>query len=182
MSEEIVSAQEPDDEVMPVEDVPKVEEIIDAEVSDAEVKILGLSKELSAAKDQYLRTAAEYDNYRKRTAKEKSEAYTDAAANTVTEFLGVIDNFERALAVETADDAYKSGMQMIFNQYAEILKKLGVEEIPSAGEPFDPAVHHAVSQVEDEALGENVVATVFQKGYMLKGKVIRPAMVVVANP
>lgn len=187
MSEEIVAEEElPKSDKEMTDKIPpesaNEKEIIDAEVSETDLKIKGLSKELGEAKDQYLRTAAEYDNFRKRTAKEKIEVYGDATANAVTEFLGVIDNFERALAAPTSDDAYKSGMQMIFNQYSEILKKLGVAEIECVGKPFDPSVHHAVSQVEDENLGENTVSAVFQKGYTLNGKVVRPAMVVVANP
>lgn len=141
-----------------------------------------LVKELNDTKDMYLRTVAEYDNFRKRTAKEKQEVYSDATINAVSEFLSVIDNFERALAVETSDENFKKGVQMIFNQYLEILKKLGVSEIEAEGVEFDPLVHHAVQQIEDENLGENIVATVFQKGYKLGDKVIRPSMVVVANP
>lgn len=141
-----------------------------------------LKKELDGAKDMYLRTVAEYDNFRKRTAKEKIEIYSDATFNAVSEILSVVDNFERALAVETSDENFKKGVQMIFNQYVEILKKLGVSEIEAQGTEFNPMFHHAVQQIEDENLGENTVAQVFQKGYMLGEKVIRPAMVVVANP
>ena len=141
-----------------------------------------LRKELADTKDLYLRTVAEYDNFRKRTAKEKIEIYGDATLKAVSEILSVIDNFERALAVETSDENFKKGVAMIFNQYLEILKKLGVSEIKAEGEEFNPEFHHAVQQIEDENLGENVVATVFQKGYMLGDKIIRPSMVVVANP
>ena len=141
-----------------------------------------LRKELADTKDLYLRTVAEYDNFRKRTAKEKIEIYGDATLKAVSEILSVIDNFERALSVETSDENFKKGVAMIFNQYLEILKKLGVSEIKAEGEEFNPEFHHAVQQIEDENLGENVVATVFQKGYMLGDKVIRPSMVVVANP
>lgn len=141
-----------------------------------------LKKELAETKDMYLRTVAEYDNFRKRTAKEKLEVYSDATMNTVSEILSVIDNFERALAVETSDENFKKGVQMIFNQYVEILKKLGVSEIEAEGVEFNPLFHHAVQQIEDENLGENIIATVFQKGYKLGDKVIRPSMVVVANP
>ncbi len=141
-----------------------------------------LRKELADTKDLYLRTVAEYDNFRKRTAKEKIEIYGDATLKAVSEILSVIDNFERALAVETSDENFKKGVAMIFNQYLEILKKLGVSEIKAEGEEFNPEFHHAVQQIEDENLGENIIATVFQKGYMLGDKVIRPSMVVVANP
>lgn len=141
-----------------------------------------LRKELADTKDLYLRTIAEYDNFRKRTAKEKIEIYGDATLKAVSEILSVIDNFERALAVETSDENFKKGVAMIFNQYLEILKKLGVSEIKAEGEEFNPEFHHAVQQIEDENLGENIIATVFQKGYMLGDKIIRPSMVVVANP
>lgn len=141
-----------------------------------------LRKELDATKDMYLRTVAEYDNFRKRTAKEKLEIYGDATLSAVSQILSVIDNFERALAVETADENFKKGIQMIFTQYTEILKKLGVSEIDAVGAEFNPEFHHAVQQIDDDKLGENTVATVLQKGYMLGEKVVRPAMVVVANP
>ena len=141
-----------------------------------------LNNELSAEKDKYLRLCAEYDNYRKRTAKEKLEAYGNATINIATEFLSVIDNFERALGCECSDDSFKNGIQMIFNQYLEILKRLNISEIEAEGVPFDPNLHNAVNQIEDENFGENTVAQVFQKGYMLGDKVIRHAMVVVANP
>ncbi|MBQ8727513.1 MAG: nucleotide exchange factor GrpE [Oscillospiraceae bacterium] len=163
------------------------EEVSTAETEEAAVETEPseeekLRKELADTKDLYLRTVAEYDNFRKRTAKEKIEIYGDATLKAVSEILSVIDNFERALAVETSDENFKKGVSMIFNQYLEILKKLGVSEIKAEGEEFNPEFHHAVQQIEDENLGENVVATVFQKGYMLGDKVIRPSMVVVANP
>ncbi len=145
-------------------------------------KITELEKELSDSKDKYLRTVAEYDNYRKRTVKEKSEAYSDATAKAIIEILSVIDNFERALSVETTDESFKNGIQMIFNQYNDILKKLGVEEIECINTPFDPSMHNAINQTEDENFGENTVCQVFQKGYKLNDKVIRYAMVTVANP
>lgn len=139
-------------------------------------------EELAAANDRYLRMCAEYDNYRKRTAKEKADTYNSAVSSTVESFLTVIDNFERALAAPTADEAFKNGMVMIFNQYKGILEKLGVEELDVMGKPFDPNFANAVNQVEDENFGENTVCMVLQKGYRLGGKVIRHAMVTVANP
>ncbi|MCX7657973.1 MAG: nucleotide exchange factor GrpE [Oscillospiraceae bacterium] len=152
------------------------------EKDERDKQIEELQKELNETKDRYLRTLAEYDNYRKRTAKEKTEAYSDAAAKVVSEFLSVIDNFERAIAVQTSDESFKNGMQMIFNQYCDILKKLGVEEIDALNKPFDPALHNAINQIEDENFEPNTVCQVFQKGYTLNGKVIRHAMVAVANP
>lgn len=132
-------------------------------------------------KDQFLRLAAEYDNYRKRTAKEKEGLWTDAKADTVQAFLPVYDNLERAMKQETADEAYKKGVEMTMNQLKEVFAKLGVTEIEAEGKPFDPNLHNAVMHIEDENLGENTVAQVFQAGFMLGEKVIRFAMVQVAN-
>ena len=132
-------------------------------------------------KDQFLRLAAEYDNYRKRTAKEKESLWTDAKADTVQAFLPVYDNLERALKQDTADEAYKKGVEMTMNQLREVFAKLGITEIEAQGKPFDPNLHNAVMHIEDENLGENIVAQVFQAGFMLGEKVIRFAMVQVAN-
>lgn len=132
-------------------------------------------------KDQFLRLAAEYDNYRKRTAKEKEGLWADAKADTVQAFLPVYDNLERAMKQETADEAYKKGVEMTMNQLKEVFAKLGVTEIEAEGKPFDPNLHNAVMHIEDENLGENTVAQVFQAGFMLGEKVIRFAMVQVAN-
>ena len=152
------------------------------QMDEKQEEIDRLKNELDEEKNKHLRLLAEYDNYRKRTSKEKLEAYGDATIRTVSEFLSVIDNFERALGCECSDESFKNGMQMIFNQYNEILKKLNVIEIEANGVPFDPNFHNAVNQIEDENLGENTVASVFQKGYKLNDKVIRHAMVTVANP
>ena len=137
--------------------------------------------EQMVSKDQFLRLAAEYDNYRKRTAKEKESLWTDAKADTVQAFLPVYDNLERALKQETADEAYKKGVEMTMNQLKEVFARLGITEIEAEGKPFDPNLHNAVMHIEDENLGENIVAQVFQAGFMLGDKVIRFAMVQVAN-
>ncbi|WP_455581565.1 nucleotide exchange factor GrpE [Dysosmobacter sp.] len=140
------------------------------------------AKQLESVKDQFVRLSAEYDNYRKRTAKEKDGLYQDAKADTIKEFLAVYDNLERAQAAEGGEDSpHKKGLEMIFHQYQEILKKLGVTEIEAKGVPFDPERHNAVMHVEDESLGENMVSQVFQAGFMLGEKVIRHAIVQVAN-
>ena len=131
--------------------------------------------------DQFLRLAAEYDNFRKRTQREKDGIYQDAVADTVKKFLPVYDNLERALHHETADEAYKKGVEMTMTQLKEVLTKLGIEEIPALGEPFDPNLHNAVMHTEDESLGENVIAQVFQKGFKVGDKIVRFAMVQVAN-
>ena len=140
------------------------------------------AKQLESVKDQFVRLTAEYDNYRKRTTKEKDNIYQDAKADTIKEFLAVYDNLERAMATEGDEDSpHKKGLEMIFHQYQEILKKLGVTEIEAQGAPFDPEKHNAVMHIDDESLGENVVAQVFQAGFMLGDKVIRHAIVQVAN-
>ena len=140
-----------------------------------------LRAEIKEQEDKYLRLLAEYDNYRKRSQKEKEAAWTSAKADSVKEFLPVYDNLERALKQETADEAYAKGVEMIMTQFRTTLEKLGVTEIPAQGETFDPNVHNAVMHIEDETLGDNTVAEVFQAGFKLGEKVIRTAMVKVAN-
>lgn len=141
-----------------------------------------LAKDYESLKDQRLRLAAEYDNYRKRTAKEKEQIYSDAKIATVKEFLAVYDNLERAVAQGGDEDSpHKKGMEMIFHQFEEILQKMGVEKIDAVGQTFDPEKHSAVMHIEDETLGENTVAEVFQQGFTLHGKVLRFAVVKVAN-
>ena len=140
------------------------------------------AKQLESVKDQFVRLTAEYDNYRKRTAKEKDSLYQDAKADTIREFLAVYDNLERAVSTEGDEDSpHKKGLEMIFHQYQEILKKLGVTEIEALGQVFDPEKHNAVMHIDDENFGENVVSQVFQAGFLLGDKVIRHAIVQVAN-
>ena len=140
------------------------------------------AKQLESVKDQFVRLTAEYDNYRKRTAKEKDSLYQDAKADTIREFLAVYDNLERAVSTEGDEDSpHKKGLEMIFHQYQEILKKLGVTEIEAQGAPFDPEKHNAVMHIDDENFGENVVSQVFQAGFTLGDKVLRHAIVQVAN-
>ena len=136
---------------------------------------------LAAEKEKYLRLFAEFDNYRKRTAKEKAETYMDAVTKTVQELLPALDSFDRALESPCADEAYKAGMEKIHQQLTGILTKLGVEEIPALNEPFDPKVHNAIRQVEDENFGESTVCEVYQKGYRIGERIVRCAMVSVAN-
>ena len=139
-------------------------------------------KQLDSVKDQFVRLTAEYDNYRKRTAKEKETIYQDAQLDTIKAFLPVYDNLERAAsAAGGEDDPHKKGLEMIFHQYQEILGKLGVTEIPALGQPFDPEKHNAVMHIDDDNYGENVVAQVFQAGFMLGDRVLRHAIVQVAN-
>ena len=139
-------------------------------------------KQLDSVKDQFVRLTAEYDNYRKRTAKEKDTIYQDAKADTVKAFLAVYDNLERAANSAGGEDSpHKKGLEMIFTQYKEILKGLGGEEIEAHGKEFDPELHNAVMHIDDESLGENIVAQVFQAGFKMGDKVIRHSIVQVAN-
>lgn len=140
------------------------------------------AKQLESVKDQFTRLTAEYDNYRKRTTKEKDGIYQDAKADTIKAFLAVYDNLERAAATEGDEDSpHKKGLLMIFQQVKDILAKLGVTEIEAKGQPFDPERMEAVMHIDDESFGENEVAQVFQAGFMLGDKVIRHAIVQVAN-
>lgn len=140
------------------------------------------AKQLESVKDQFVRLTAEYDNYRKRTTKEKENIYQDAKGDTIKAFLAVYDNLERAVATEGGEDSpHKKGLEMIFHQYQDILKKLDVTEIEAKGQPFDPERMEAVMHIEDENFGENEVVQVFQAGFMLGDKVIRHAIVQVAN-
>ncbi|MCC8068548.1 MAG: nucleotide exchange factor GrpE [Ruminococcus sp.] len=140
-----------------------------------------LTKELQEEKDKYLRLYAEFQNYRNRTTKEKTEAYNNAISECVKQILPVIDNFERALTQECSDENYKSGMEMIFKNFMAILDKMGVKEIDALGKPFDPNIHHAIQQCENDKYESDTVCNVFQKGYMLGERLIRPAMVQVVQ-
>ena len=185
------------------EQVPEVEETAQAEAApEAEAEKKGKKKkekgitftreqveqmelavkQLDTVKDQFVRLTAEYDNYRKRTTKEKDNIYQDAKADTIKAFLAVYDNLERAAQSEGGEDSpHKKGLEMIFAQYKDILKSLGVEEIEAKGAAFDPEMHNAVMHIDDESLGENVVAQVFQAGFKMGDKVIRHSIVQVAN-
>lgn len=140
------------------------------------------AKQLAAVTDQFARLTAEYENYRKRTTKEKESIYQDAKLDTVAAFLPVYDNLERAMKTEGDEDSpHKKGLEMIFAQYKEVLNKLGVTEMEALGQPFDPNRHNAVMHIDDENAGENVVVDVFQAGFMMGEKVLRFATVRVAN-
>ena len=140
-----------------------------------------LAGQLAALNDKHLRLAAEYDNYRKRTAKEKEAAWGEAKAQTVAAFLPVFDNLERAMKQETADEAYKKGVEMTMKGLQDALAGLGVEMIPALGETFDPNRHNAVMHCDDPEAGENTIVEVFQQGFACGDKVIRFSMVRVAN-
>ena len=148
------------------------------EQSDVETK---LCEQLKAKDEKLLRLAAEYDNYRKRTAKEKEETFLNAKISVLESFLEVADNFERAKNAESEIEDYKKGIEMIFTQFLEKMKALGAEPFGEVGESFDPELHMAVSHIEDDAKGENEIVEVYQRGYKLGDKVIRHAAVIVAN-
>ena len=159
------------------------EEIVEETAQPAEPTVEEkLTAELNETKDRLLRVMAEYDNFRKRSQKEKEMAYGDTKASTIGEFLPVYDNFMRAMSAEATDlDSIKKGMEMIFNQYGETFKKLGVESFGEKGETFDPNIHNAVMHGEDENLPENSISDVFSTGYKMGDRVIRPAIVKVVN-
>lgn len=164
-------------------EAPKTEEVKEA-VAEEKVENTELEQTKEALEkehDQYLRLAAEYDNFRKRSQREKDSIYQDGVADTAKKFLPVYDNLERALANETSDEAYKKGVQMIMNEFAKIMQTLGITVFGAVGETFDPEKHNAVMHIEDDTLEENSIAEVFQKGAALGEKVIRFAMVKVAN-
>ena len=161
-------------------DVPEVEEVFTVTREQME-QFESLAKLVSDGNDKYLRLAAEYDNYRKRTTKEKENIYADAKLDTVKPFLEVADNLDRAVSQFEEGDPHRQGMEMICKQFTAVLEKLGVTEIPALEQPFDPGKHNAVMHIDDENFGENIVAEVFQKGYQMGEKVVRFAMVKVAN-
>lgn len=176
VEEEVRKEPEAPETEQPQTEAPKA-----AESGAADPEAQTLKKQLAEQEEKYLRLAAEYDNYRKRTAKEKEALWADAKVDTIKALLPVYDNLERAVLQETADEAYKKGVEMTMTQLKEVLDKLGVTEIPALGQTFDPNLHNAVMHIEDENLGENTIAQVFQAGFQCGDKVVRFAMVQVAN-
>ena len=168
----------------PIEEQPVEEQPVEAEPPEQEPEtseLDTLKADMAKEHELYLRLAAEYDNFRKRSQKEKDNIYRDAQADTVGKFLPVFDNLERAAQQPTEDEAYKKGVEMTLTGLREVMKNLGVEEFGEAGEPFDPNRHNAVMHIERDDLGESVIAQVFQKGFSVGDRVIRFAMVQVAN-
>lgn len=151
-------------------------------INELTEKVEELEKENISQKDKFLRLAAEYDNYRKRTEKDKLQIYDNAVCDTIMEILPIADSIDMALkSSEKADEGYKKGLLMIRDQLHASLLKLNVEAFAEKDDKFDPNIHNAISHVDDEKLDENVIFEVFQKGYKLGEKVIRHAMVIVAN-
>ena len=171
----------------PVEEKPKAADKkkvkkLEAELADAKAQVEALENQLKEEKEKYLRMLAEYDNFRRRTAKEKETIYGDAAADTVKALLPVVDTLERAaeaLSPEDAESALGKGITMTLKAATDTLSKMGVEAVPT--DAFDPDIHNAVMHVEDESLGEGAIVAVFQKGYRKGDRIIRYAMVQVAN-
>lgn len=153
----------------------------DERVSALEAEKEALEKEKAALNDKYLRICAEYDNFRRRSQKEKDNLYSEIRANAVQQFLPVYDNLERALKQGTEDEAYRKGVEMTMNQFLETLKGLGVEPIEALGQTFDPKMHNAVMHTEDPEKGEQEIVQEFQKGFKMGDRVIRFSMVQVAN-
>ena len=158
-------------EETPIEETPAEETV---EVNPFEEKY-------NAERDAHLRLAAEYDNFRKRTLKEKESSYANGRADAVEKLLPVYDNLARALKQETADAAFKKGVEMTMTELVKILNGLGVEIFGNEGDEFDPNIHNAVMHIDDENYGENVICQVFQQGFKMGEKIVRFAMVQVAN-
>ena len=163
-----------------VEETP-VEEIIEETVVEEVPEVNPWEEKYNAERDAHLRVAAEFDNFRKRTTREKEASYGNGKADAVAKMLPVYDNLERALNQETTDSAYKKGVEMTMNELVKIFTALGVEIFGNVGDEFDPNLHNAVMHIENEELGENTIAAVFQKGFKIGDKVVRFAMVQVAN-
>lgn len=180
MNEENEQNELEKEEIAPEEEQTEVAEQTE-EVEQTEEEQSPEAKALAETKDQLLRTMAEYDNFRKRTAREKEALRADIIADVTSKFLPVMDNLERALSADCADENYKNGVQMIYDSFTETLKNLGVEEISSDGEKFDPNLHQAVHREDNADAESGTVIKTFAKGYTIGGRVIRFAVVSVAN-
>ena len=166
--------------VTPEQEIPAPEQTPETPAEPKEEKN-PFEEKYNAEHDSYLRLAAEFDNFRKRTVKEKEASYGNGKADAVVKLLPIYDNLERALNQPTEDAAYKKGVELTMNELVKIFTGLGVEIFGAAGDSFDPNLHNAVMHTEDESLGENVIAQVFQKGFKVGDKIVRFAMVQVAN-
>ena len=158
-----------------------VEEVVEEAPAEETVEVNPFEEKYNAEHDAHLRLAAEYDNFRKRTIKEKESSYANGRADAVEKLLPVYDNLARALKQETADAAFKKGVEMTMAELVKILNGLGVEIFGNEGDEFDPNIHNAVMHIDDDNYGENVICQVFQQGFKMGEKVVRFAMVQVAN-
>ena len=150
-------------------------------IIDLQKTVKKLEEEIKELKDKYIRVVAEYDNFRKRTAKERENIFTDAYISAIKAILPVYDNVERAIAEPCVDEAFKKGVELIMKQFNTVFEKIEVKEVPGVGEQFNPEYHNAVMHIEDENLEENVIVEVFQKGFVIRDRVLRHSMVKVAN-
>ena len=158
------------------------EEVLSEETSKNDDALSKKDEELKTLNDKYLRLLAEYDNFKKRTVKEKEAIYVDAAADAIKELLGVLDNLQRALdSIDDKEGSVYKGVEMVLKQTEGIFEKMGVKEIDAVGNEFDPSLHNAVMHIDDESIADNTVVEEFQKGYTYKDKVLRYSMVIVAN-
>ena len=176
-----MAKKEKEQKETPVEEVTEETAEQTVEEMPAEPEVNPFEEKYNAEHDAHLRLAAEYDNFRKRTIKEKEASYGNGKADAVAKMLPIYDNLERALNQETSDAAYKKGVEMTMTELVKIFTALGVEIFGNAGDAFDPNLHNAVMHVENEELAENTVSAVFQKGFKIGDKVVRFAMVQVAN-
>ena len=157
------------------------EEVKQEEVQQEKTELELKQEELDDITDRYKRVLAEFENYKKRSSKERESLYNSILGDVVEAMLPVVDNLENAAKVETQDENYKKGVEMVLKQFKDVLQSKGVEEIKTVGETFDPSLHEAVSSIQDENLGEKEIAQEYRKGYKIGNKVIRHSMVVVAN-
>ncbi len=177
-----VEAEDSAEESRPSKQEKKKIKKLEAECAQTAKKLAEAEEKLAEANDRYTRLFAEYDNYRKRSAKEREGIYTDAYVDAVSEILPILDNMERALQYKDNDsENIAKGLEMIMKSFCETLSKMGVSEIEALGKPFDPNLHNAVMHVDDEAYGENEIVEVFMKGYIKGDRVLRHSMVKVAN-
>lgn len=158
------------------EESKKADEIIELKKQIESQKV-----QIDETEDRLKRVAAEFDNYKKRSAKERDTLYNSLIADIVSNFLPIIDNLEKAVEAETKDEEYRKGIELVLKQFKDVLASKGVKEIETVGKTFDPELHEAVSSIVDENLGEKEIAQEYRKGYMIGNKVIRHSMVIVAN-
>lgn len=179
--EEEVAEEVQDNETADEEDAVSEYNDTAAQFAEMEEELAKSKEELAKAREDYIRLYAEYENYRKRTEKEKAETYSNASAKCVENLLPVVDSFERSMEAECSDENFKNGLNMIFNQLKDFLDKMNVKEIDAMGKEFDPNFHNAIQQLADTDYATNHICAVYQKGYMMGDKLIRPAMVAVAQ-
>lgn len=172
-----------EDELQEDQKAEHVEENIEQNNKEKELneQISKLKDELADVKDRHTRLIAEFDNLKKRSAKEREGLYNSIMADIISSLLPILDNLEKAVEAQTQDEEYKKGIELVLKQFKDVLEANGVKEIEAEGKPFDPELHEAVSTIQDENLGEKIVAKEYRKGYTIGSKVIRHSMVVVAN-